>query len=442
MRLSERPTLLIGAALACPAGFDGVPAPGAVLASVEGGRLRILASGEVGEVERHPAARDARRVDLPGHAILPGLVNAHSHLDLTHAGARPFDRAGGFRGWLEMVLHVRVREADAVRASVRDGVARSMLGGVVAVGDIAGVERMEPTEELRSSDLIGDSFHEFFGVGERQATTAARVGATLEAHAGEAAGVRLGLSPHAPYTVGLRLYDHAQREAERRNVPVATHLAEGAEEREFVATGRGLFRELLERLGVWDDTALDDVGGGRSPIAHLESALLRRPMLLAHVNDCPDADIERLALARASVAYCARCSDYFLRHEEFGAHRYLEMLAAGVNVCLGTDSVINLPPEEAERLSTLDDARFLFARDGADPRLLLRMATTHGARALGLEEGLFTLAPGEAAGLVAVDVEGCAGRTAAERVMRSGAPARLLAVGKPGRARFVGMALR
>ena len=236
------------------------------------------------------------------------------------------------------------------------------------------------------------------------------------------------------------MYDFSQRLGERMSLPVTTHLAEGAEEREFVARGRGLFRELLERLGVWDSSAADDVGAGRSPIAHLEGALMRRPMLLAHVNDCPDEDLERLALTRASVAYCARCSDYFLRHEEFGPHRYRDMLDAGVNVCLGTDSVINLPVGESDRLSTLDDARFLHARDGTEAATLLRMATSAGARALGLDPAMFRLAPGLIAGLAMVDVDGASGRDSLERVMKSAAPARLLAIGKPGRARFVGAA--
>ncbi len=433
-RRGDGPVLFLADGVADAAGL--AETPGAVLAEVVGGRLRVMASGRPEAVQRHSGAAAARRVELVGNVLIPGLVNAHSHLDLTHAGPREYEVERGFRGWLEMVLTVRLREEGAIRESVRDGIERSLRGGVVAVGDIAGIERLEPTEEVRASELVGDSFYEFFGVGERQNMTAERVRAALEGHAVEADGVRLGLTPHAPYTVGPRLYDFAQREGERRGMPVATHLAEGREERDFVARGDGLFRELLERLGVWDETAADDVGGGRTPIAHLEPHLIRRPMLLAHVNDCSDDDMTRLAAARVSVAYCARCSDYFRRHEEFGPHRYREMLDAGINVCLGTDSVINLPREQADRLSTLDDARFLFRRDGTDARLLLAMATTHGARALGIEERRFTLGEGEIAGMVAVDVRGAAGRDPIERVMRASGGARLLAIGKPGRARI------
>lgn len=433
----DRPVLIAAAGAVDGAGLDA--APGAVLATVDGAGLTIHASGPSSEVERHPLAEGARRVDLPSHVLIPGLVNAHSHLDLTHVGPRPYLREGGFRGWLEMVLKVRLPDEASIRASVRDGIRRSLGGGVVAVGDIAGVERLEPTHELRASPLVGDSFHEFFGVGDRQEPTAARIGATLGSQDLTENGVRLGLTPHAPYTVGPRLYDYSQREGERLGVPVATHLAEGMDEREFVAKGQGLFRELLERLGVWDDSAADDVGRGRTPIHHLEPSLIRRPMLLAHVNDCPDEDIERLAATRASVAYCPRCSDYFLRHEEFGLHRYREMLEAGINVCLGTDSVINLPVEQADRISTLDDARFLYSRDGTDPALLLKLATMHGARALGLNPAMFTLAPGRVAAIVAVDVEGVDG-TPIERVMRSRLGATLVAIGKPGHAGFLGPA--
>ena len=140
-------------------------------------------------------------------------------------------------------------------------------------------------------------------------------------------------------------------------------------------------RTLPDALGVLDDDALADFGRGKRPIAHLADALRARPWLLAHVCDASDDEIALLAETNASVAYCPRSSSYFAHHAELGPHRYRDMLAAGVNVCLGTDSIVNLPPAErgAPTLGVLDEMRFLSQRDHTDPRTLLAMGTVKAA---------------------------------------------------------------
>jgi cytosine/adenosine deaminase-related metal-dependent hydrolase len=190
---------------------------------------------------------------------------------------------------------------------------------------------------------------------------------------------------------------------------VSTHLAESPEERELITRGKGPFRQFLERVGWWNRAVEKRFVGSESPISYFfcNCSILgemQAPFLLAHVNNCSNSDLRDLANSPHSIAYCPRSSSYFRNHEHFGPHRYRDMLAAGINVCLGTDSVINLP--NAHRLSTLDEARFLFARDGFDPRELLAMATIRGARALGLPETAFRFSQGDTlAGLLAIPVE-------------------------------------
>lgn len=436
-------------ALADPGGLRS--SPGALLVQpggAPGAPARVLAAGSTSDVATHPGAHAARRVALPGRVLIPGLVNAHTHLDLTHIGPRPFDPERGFSGFAEGVISGRHTDPDALARSVRRGVEMSLAGGVVAVGDIAGVMRLEPLHELRESGLLGVSFIEFFGVGEGQEAAAARVAAMLDSlsAAEPHPRVRLGLQPHAPYSVGSRLYRWAARTAAARGLPISTHLAETLDERRFVADGDGPFRALVQRLGQWDASILKDVGRGLHPVAHVEAALATATFLLAHVNDCDDAAIEVLARSGASVAYCPRSSAYFRNHEACGPHRYRDMLRAGINVALATDSVINLPPAspgEPDRLSTLDEMRFLFRRDSTDPALLLRMATVNGAAALGLDPALFRFTPacpgdgvpalpprgggesaGPIAGVVAVGVHGTDPR---EEPMRRV----LLALGRP-----------
>jgi cytosine/adenosine deaminase-related metal-dependent hydrolase len=288
----------------------------------------------------------------------------------------------------------------------------------VAVGDIAGCSKgryfLEPWRALRAAGLAGVSYIECFGIGKGQPTAASRLGAFLSAIEQEIEGsragpMRIGLQPHATNTVSPRHYRLCIAEAASRGMPLATHLAETLEERRFVAEGAGPQREMLESLGLWDDSILEDFGRGRHPVTHLTPILGEARLLAAHVNDCPDEGIGMLAASRTTVAYCPRASAYFGAERHFGPHRYRDMLAAGIPVALGTDSIVNLPPESAEAgrggISVLDEMRFLHARDGTDPLALLRMATVNGAAALRLDPSFFGLCTGSTPlGVVAVEL--------------------------------------
>jgi cytosine/adenosine deaminase-related metal-dependent hydrolase len=125
---------------------------------------------------------------------------------------------------------------------------------------------------------------------------------------------------------------------------------------------------------------------GVRPIRMLADAgFFRGPVLVAHANYLTDDDIAVLAASGSSVAFCPR-SHAFFKHRD---HPWRRLLAAGVNVCLGTDSLASSPS-----LSVLDEARFLFAQGGAEPQVLLEMATRRGARALGLETEIGDLRAG------------------------------------------------
>ncbi len=391
---------------------------------------RTLAVGLPREIDQHEASHSPalRTVSRPNAVLIPGLVNAHTHLDLTHIGPQPHDPAAGFIPWVDMIRNRREIEPERIAASVRRGIALSLAAGTVAVGDIAGAIRghitLEPWRILRQSTLLGVSWLEFFAIGTGQARAEAmldRMRPEIEAAARESGGVRIGLQPHAPNTVARDVYFKAIAQALTLGhaAPLSTHLAETPEEHEFIAGARGPQRELLEALGIWDDSILKDIGKGKSPAQHLESVLAAQPFTVAHVNDADDAAIDILARTNTRVVYCPRASAYFGAERHFGSHRYRDMLRAGVCVAIGTDSVVNLPPE-AGRLPTdaaiptlpagrgmsiLDEMRFLYARDGTPPLELMRMATVNGARALGLNAAAFQIRGGDPiAGLIAVPV--------------------------------------
>ena len=168
-------------------------------------------------------------------------------------------------------------------------------------------------------------------------------------------------------------------------------------------------RDLLERLNSWNDDTTRTFTPARSPVAHLAPHLRRTPAILAHVNDASDEDIQDLAdlaerwraianeigqnAPQGGVVFCPRCHAYFAHEDTLGHHRFNDMLAAGIPVALGTDSIVNLPGEQADRLSTLDDARLLAGQNLADPTSLLRMITTIPATMLGLGERRFSIPP-------------------------------------------------
>jgi len=381
------------------------------------GRLRIIASGTTAELAGHPAMVAARAIARPRAVLMPGLINAHTHLDLTHIGPQPHDPARGFAAWGDFIRRSRVTDPGGIAQSVARGVALSLRGGTVAVGDIAGTvgpyPKLDAFEALAASPLVGVSYAEYFAISPAStASLAARLGPVMDrvrAGSGVAgAGVRLGLQPHAPYSVSPAGYEFA-RAALGAGVPVSTHLAETAEEHEFVAKGTGPLREFLWGLGLWSDELLETYGHGQTPVELLCSRGARQwpGLLAAHVNDASDRDIELLALAGVAVAYCPRASDYFGAPGVFGPHRYADMLSAGVRVCLGTDSVVNLPEADvrARGMSMVDELGLLYQRDGGRLPLadLVAMASTTPAGVLGLDVAGFTLDAGPIAGILAVE---------------------------------------
>ena len=397
---------------AAAADSDGLEMPAAVVIGEEG----VIAVGSpagVGPVE-------GPDLDLGDVLLTPALVNAHVHLDLTDVGPIPLD--GGFDRWLAEVRERRPHDEAAVAAAVANGVEASLAGGVVAVGDIAGAMGWTAARSLAASDLAGISFVEVFGIGGREAAGLDAV-ADLEARIAGLGSIRpdfrIGLSPHAPYSCGRAVYEAAARSG----LAVATHLCESPEELEFVRRGRGAFVDMLRAIGALgpDGDVLEAIGvpaSGLHPIELVEDTTPSRPWVLAHLNYPAEPEEDSATLAArldllrcldATVVYCPRAYR-FLGHPRPGRdpHPWRRLAEAGVNVALGTDGAPCL--DSAARLSTFDEIRLLLAEGGSLPDGLA-MATTHGARALGLDPGPVTFRGGATAGVLAIPVPGARGMT-------------------------------
>jgi cytosine/adenosine deaminase-related metal-dependent hydrolase len=339
-------------------------------------------------------------VDASDSAVMPALVNAHTHLDLTLVPRIP--EPEHFFEWLGGVRAARLSmSADDVRQSVIAGVQRLDAGGVAAVGDIAGTHALQASlAACADMGLSGCVFEEVFGMGPRIPACLTAMEAVTPAAAGPARGIRRGVQPHAPYSSDRRVFEAALR----AGVPVSTHLAESVDERRFLADGSGPFRDLLESFGLWNGTFL---AGARHPIDWMAERLRAASMgpggrqsrvLCAHLNDIDDQALALLATLPIDVAYCPRASEFF----GHAGHRYRAMRAAGVNVCLGTDSALNL--DTPDRISTLDDLRLLMRRDQLPLADALEMATVAGARALGLDSARWDFSLGPVAGVIAIQL--------------------------------------
>ncbi len=382
--------------------------PGAI--AVQGGT--ILAAGSVGEVE---VLYDTQVIHLPRTLILPVLVNAHAHLDLTATGPQPY--GGDFSRWLLSAAQ-SPHDDRQIDLSVRQGVAASRDGGVGYLGDIA--RRFEAVNARRRGHrLPGISYLECVGRGQFEEAAIARLVRQLDdlsalpAPSTESHGdpcviddnpVALGIEPHAPYSSGFGLYTAAARLAKDRHYRLCTHLAESPEEIHFVRDARGPLVDLLERLGKRDATVAPT---GLHPIEWLEPVLSDAPWLLVHCNYVDPHHIEILARCGASVAYCPIASDYFGHHQpDRGVyHRYRQMLDANINVCLGTDSIICQRCDDPQPLGIGSQMRYLYRRDRTDPQTLLSMATVNGMRAMGLPPQLASLKPGAPARWVGVHID-------------------------------------
>ncbi len=404
----DRPVLLHAGAARDAAGTDLRPAT--LL-------LRRERVEEVYEAPPSPATvdRGARVVELPEHLILPPLVNAHAHLDLTRIGPQPYVAAEGFVGFVRRVMAQRPREASDIIAWVEQGLELSRGAGVAAVGDIAGsrwaLQALSPLPGADPAAELGVGYLECFG---------------FENAACPEVASNAGLEPHAPYSAGIDLYRAAVRTGRR----LCTHLAETRQEIEFVRHRRGPFVELLRELGKWSDSVSRSLGQDH-PVDLLREVLIQGGprWLLAHCNYLEDPHVQLLADAGVSLVYCPLASEYF----GHTGHRYRDLLAAGVNVCLGTDSIlcqppasVTSPPAASQLLGLLPAMRRLHRRDGVAPQTLLAMATLHGARALQLEERRFTLPHARAGELLAVRFDPRDRTDALTQALAADAPAQLL----------------
>jgi cytosine/adenosine deaminase-related metal-dependent hydrolase len=366
---------------------------GAVLVS---GR-RIAAVGRWRDLSAHCRGKT---VDLGEAVLMPGLVNAHCHLDYTDmAGQFPPPKV--FADWLKLITEAKAGwNYSDYAASWLNGARMLVRTGTTSVADIEAVPELLP-KVWEGTPLRVFSFLEMIGIrGHRQPHTIVqeaveRIGA-LKGFRG-----RPGLSPHAPYSTMPELLRLSAQTTRRRKWRLTTHLAESSMEFEMFARGRGEMFDWLQRSG----RDMSDCGLG-SPVQHLERCgALSERLLAAHVNYLGRQDAALLAKRKVHVVHCPRCHFYF-HHDPFPLRR---LAKAGVNVCLGTDSLASVykTRRQTVELNLFEEMRALAKNEPSlSARKIVRMATLNGARALGMSGQIGELCAGSFADLIALPIAG------------------------------------
>ena len=369
---------------------------------VEGNR--ILTVGRWGEVFRM-SGEDV--VDLGESVLLPGLINAHCHLDYTDmAGQIPPQKS--FPDWIKAILALKASwgYSDFAR-SWANGAKMLLQSGVTTVVDIEAVPELLP-DVWSVTPMRVISCREIISLKKTQESQfrlaqAAAQWAVLD-HMGVSGDRRYGLSPHAPYTTHPEVLRWAAREAQSRDWIVTTHVAESREEFEMFRNASGAMYEWLKTQRDMSDC------GELSPVQHLERCgYLSDRLIATHANYLGEGDSELIARRGVHVVHCPRSHTYF-GHAPFP---YDALSKAGVNICLGTDSLASVKkPTRAVRgqpleLNLFSEMRaFALAHSNVTPEQILRMVTTNPARAIRRENELGQLVLNAIADLIAVEYSG------------------------------------
>jgi cytosine/adenosine deaminase-related metal-dependent hydrolase len=353
-----------------------------------------IENGRIAAVSESAAAGAA---DLGRVAVMPALVNAHTHLELSYLRGR-VPRTKQFLDWIRTIMAARRQYPDAADPRIVDAaraaIAEAHASGTGLLGDISNTLVTAPL--LRDASMPAQIFYELlrFNVSDAESMTSeARGKADAVAKAG--GDVRVSLAPHAPYSVSPALFAAIRADLDAHSGQVTSvHLGESPEELEFIRRGSGPWRILLEELGVWTDAW---EAPGTSPVAYLEQiGFLDRRVLAVHGVQFDGDDLGRLRSRDMTIVSCPRSN----QHVGVGAPPLEAFYAMNVNVAFGTDSLASAP--DLNMFAELAEARRLATR--VPPRTLLESATRRGALALGFEDEYGTLEPGKRAQIIAVRV--------------------------------------
>lgn len=329
-------------------------------------------------------------VDLSQWAVMPALINAHTHLEFSNL-KHPLGTQGmTFPQWIMEVIRYRQGFGENLAAekaqAIRSGIRQSAEHGVGVVGEIATLPLMEVAYDRPDVQVV--SMLEMLGLDRDRDEE--RLGQARE-HAiypWSHENVTPGLSPHAPYSAGMGMIEQCVELSRKHQLPLAMHLAESLEELELLEKGTGPFRLMLENMGLFQE---DDFPGGKKPGDYIEHLAPAYRAMVVHGNYLSEPDIALLKQHKEtmSVCYCPRTHAYF----HHARHPLESLLADGIPVVLGTDSRASSPDLDLWAEVQLVSETF----PNIPAEQLLPMVTRDAAFALGLEDAFGTIDAGQKA---------------------------------------------
>jgi cytosine/adenosine deaminase-related metal-dependent hydrolase len=357
--------------------------------------------GRVVAVGRQSANRSEPERDLGRVALMPGLVNAHTHLELSYLRDE-VPPASAFVTWIRGVIAARRRHPDPrdprIMQAVDAAIVEAADAGTAIVGDISNT--LVTYEPLARGPLAAAViFYELirFNVDDPQAFVARAEGEidALRSHEDRSHRVLATLAAHAPYSVAPLVFRFIRQAIDRHPfAPCSVHVSESVEEVEFIRSGQGPWRALLEELGVWNP-AWTPPGG--TPVQFLDDCgFLDARVLLVHGVQMTGDDLRRVAARGATLVTCPRSNG----HTGAGAPPLEDFYRSGVAIAVGTDSLASAP--DLNVFAELATMRAL--APGVPASSLLASATIVGARALGFDAHYGTIEAGKRARLLAVDL--------------------------------------
>lgn len=348
---------------------------------------RIIAAGSDTEV---PSPSDCESIAYPGCALIPGLVNTHTHLELTGLSGAVDD--DDFAGWIRHLMAVKSeRSEEAFFDAASRGIESCWRQGVTTICDTGSTGQV--IAALAALGASGVAHHEVFGMHPDECAPAMRAfGLDLNRLAHYATGrVGLGVSPHAPYTVSGALYRASAELARAHGVPIAVHVAEPVDEVSLLRDFTGAFADMWRARGVPRPSA-----GPVSPVAWLDAhGVLGPDTLCIHAIQVDDRDVDMLVRKQCAIAHCPRSNT---RHHGSRAPVGL-FVERGLRVGLGTDSEVSVAP--IDLLAEAREARRITRWTASQT---LRVLTLGGAEAMGLGREVGALAPGYWGDVVAMEV--------------------------------------
>ena len=345
-------------------------------------------------------------IDLGDGAIVPGLINAHSHLEFSDL-PKPLGQTGiGFTDWIRLIVQSRNDSNDGSparkSAAIKLGIEQSVRSGVAAVGEIATmpfelsdyasnapISILHFLEQLGSDEAVLDAQAE--QLASHLSTPILSSGPAQDSADG-ASGIRLaqssfGASPHAPYSCHPKLVEQICRIAAAQKSIVAMHLAETKQERELLESRSGNFVELLKDFGVWNP---EFFSSSRSVLSTLQTLSSCRS-LIVHGNYLSEAELDFIAGHREtmSIVFCPRTHAFF-KHDSYPLQQILDR---GIGLAVGTDSLASNP--DLDLFEELKQIAKSFPQLGSEQ--ILKLGTANGAAAIGMASQLGTLTPGKSA---------------------------------------------